>query len=129
MKYLVAFLLSVGVATAADFGTSHDIVLFGEQSIAAGETNTIETTYKVRGLFRQLAIWQNGSGVTTTTAYSVRSGKLFTLAIKAGDDGATKGTPSGATIEHGLYDETIRLVTVNYGTNTITVIPAIIYEK
>jgi len=50
MKYLVAFLLSAGVVAASEFGASHDIILFGEQSIAAGQTNTVETTYKVRGM-------------------------------------------------------------------------------
>ena len=125
MKYLVAFLLSVGVATAADFGTSHDIVLFGEQSIAAGQTNTVETTYKVRGIVRQGIVYQDGAGVSTTTVAVVRGDFARTVA-------AIEANNAAAVSSAGFfpaYDETIRFTTINYGTNTITVIPAIIYEK
>ena len=126
MKYLAVILCLVA---GVSFAGEHEIVLMDQYTIAAGETNTVETPYKLRGLFRQMAVWQDGEGVTTTTVYSVRGGDLYTLAVKAGADGATKGTTSGATIEHGLYDETIRFVTINYATNSVTVTPAIIYEK
>jgi len=125
MKYLVAFLLSVGVATASDFGTAHDIVLFGEQSIAAGQTNTVETAYKVRGLVRQGIVYQDGAGVSTTTVAVVRGDFARTVAAIAANDAAAVSSAGFFP----AYDEIIRFTTVNYGTNTITVIPAIIYEK
>ena len=129
MKYLVAFLLSVGVATAADFGTSHDIVLFGEQSIAAGQTNTVETTYKVRGMLYQGTVFQTGAGVSTTTVYAVR-GDIESAVLSAIIQNGTGQQKISATYPGvGLYDQTIKFVTINSGTNTITVIPAIIYEK
>ena len=129
MKYLVAFLLSVGVATAADFGTSHDIVLFGEQSIAAGQTNTVETTYKVRGMLYQGTVFQTGVGVSTTIVYAVR-GDIESVVLSAIVQSGTGQQRVSATYPGvGLYDQTIKFVTINYGTNTIAVIPAIIYEK
>jgi len=129
MKYLVAFLLSVGVATASDFGTAHDIVLFGEQSIAAGQTNTVETTYKVRGMLYQGTVFQTGAGVSTTTVYAVR-GDIESAVLSAIVQSGTGQQRVSATYPGvGLYDQTIKFVTINSGTNTITVIPAIIYEK
>ena len=129
MKYLVAFLLSVGVATAADFGTSHDIVLFGEQSIAAGQTNTVETTYKVRGMLYQGTVFQTGAGVSTTTVYAVRGDIESAVLSAIVQSGTGQQRVSAAYPGVGLYDQTIKFVTINSGTNTITVIPAIIYEK
>jgi hypothetical protein len=126
MKYLVAFLLSVGVASASELGAAHDIILFGEQSIAAGQTNTVETTYRVTGVFRQAAVWQIGSGASTTVVHSVRNGIEYPLATRSlSGAGVTKLGDTAL----GIFNEIIRFTTVNYGTNTITVIPAIIYEK
>ena len=128
MKYLVAFLLSVGVASASEFGAAHDIILFGEQSIEAGQTNTVETTYKVRGIVKQGIVYQTGAGVSTTTVTAVRgsfSRSALTGVLVGSDEGVSVSTAANIPV----YDETIRFTTVNYGTNTITVIPAIIYEK
>lgn len=130
MKYLVAILsLVAGLATAADFGTSHDIILFGEQSIAAGETNTVETTYKVRGMLYQGALFQSGSGISTTVVYGVRGSVESALISGIVQNGSGQQRVSVSYPGIGLYDQTIKFVTINSGTNTITVTPAIIYEK
>lgn len=128
MKYLVAFLILAGSVLAGE----HEIILFGEQSIEAGQTNTVETTYQVTGMFRQIGIWRTSTigGSATTTAYSVRNDLLNTLGFQGTSTQiVTKGTGSGSTSTIPLYDETIRIVTINYSTNMITLSPAIFYEK
>lgn len=123
-KYIVALILVASVAIA-----DYRIVLLGSYTIEAGQTNTVETPYNLRGMYRQMAVWQDGEGVSTTTVYSVRNDQLFTLSVKTGAEGATKGHTSSSVTEQGLYDEKIRVVTVNYATNAITVTPAIIYDR
>jgi hypothetical protein len=124
MKYLVAFFILAGSAFASDLGTSHDLILFGSQSIAAGQTNTVETDVFVTGIAKGAIVYASGSGVTTTTVSSVRSSTARAIATIAANN-----TVVNSNVTHNLYAETIRFVTVNHGAGEVSVSPAIIYEK
>jgi hypothetical protein len=124
MKYLVAFLLLAGSAIASDLGTSHDIVLFGSQDIAAGQTNTVETVVTVTGIAKGAIVYASGAGATTTTVSSVRGGVARTMATIGANNTAVQ-----SNITHNLYAEIVRFTTVNSATNSVSISPAIIYEK
>ena len=124
MKYLVAFFILAGSAFASDLGTSHDIILFGSQSINAGQTNVVETDVFVTGIAKGAIVYASGSGATTTTVASVRSSTPRTIATIAANN-----TVVNSNVTHNLYAETIRFTTINYATNAVSVSPAIIYEK
>lgn len=124
MKYLVAILSLVAcVASATDFGTAHDIIMFGSTEIAAGQTNTIETTYRTTGIAKGAIVYSSG-GLSTTTVSSVLGSTARTVATIAANN-----TAVNSNITHNLYGETIRFVTINSATNAITIVPAILYEK
>lgn len=124
-KLAAIFSLVAGLASAADFGSGYDIILFGEQEIAAGETNVIETAYKTLGVLMQAAVFQTGAGESTTTVEAVRGNFSRVIAEVVADNNAA--TSSVFTIP--AYNEAIRFTTINSGTNTISVSPAIFYEK
>lgn len=124
-KLAAIFSLMAGLASATDFGSGYDIILFGEQEIAAGETNVIETAYKTLGVLMQAAVFQTGSGESTTTVEAVRGNFSRVIAEVVADNNAA--TSSVFTIP--AYNEAIRFTTINSGTNTISVSPAIFYEK
>jgi len=125
MKYLVAFLLSVGVATAADFGTAHDVILFGSVEIAAGQTNVHETATRITGIVKENVVYASGSGMTTTTVEAVQGDAVrFVSTITANNANVT----SSGGFDY-LYYEKVRYTTVNYGTNTVSVIVGTLYEK
>ena len=126
MKYLVAILsLVAGVAFAADFGTSHDIILFGSVDIPAGQTNVHETVSRLTGIAKQSIVYSSGDGMTTTTVQAVQGDLVRPIATVAIKDGIQKS----ATGFEYLYFENLRYTTVNYGTNDVSVIVGTVYEK
>lgn len=122
-KLAVILSLVAGIAYGTDFGTAHDIVMFGSTSIDAGQTNTIETTYRVVGVAKGAIIYSSG-GLTTSTVSSVLSSTARTMATIAANN-----TVVNSNITHNLYGETIRFTIINYATNAVSVVPAILYEK
>jgi len=124
MKYLVAFFILASTAFASDFGTSHDIVLFGSTEIPAGGTNVVETIVGVTGIAKGAIVYASGAGITTTTVASVRGGVARTMATIVANNAAVN-----SNITHNLYAEKIRFTTINSATNSVSISPAIIYEK
>ena len=122
MKYLAVILCLVA---GASFAGEHEIVLMDQYTIAAGETNTVETPYKLRGIVRQAVVYQDGSGVTTSVVAAIRSSFERTVSTIVANDSVVASTAG----YFPLYDETVRFTTINYATNSVTVTPAIIYEK
>ena len=124
MKYLVAFLLSVGVATASELGAAHDMVLFGSVDLAAGQTNVHETAARIVGVVKRHVVYSTGIGATTTTVEAIQ-GDVVRELVTIGANNAVVG---GLSSEY-LFFEKVRYTTVNYGTNTVSVIVGTLYEK
>ena len=124
MKYLVAFFILASTAFASDLGTSHDIVLFGSVDVPAGGTNVIETIVDVTGIAKGAIVYASGAGATTTTVSSVRGGVARTMATIGANN-----TAVNSNISHNLYAEKVRFTTVSSATNSVSISPAIIYEK